>query len=100
MPINLRSFDLRNLNLRKESDCTPDEWRFLLALGEELQRTKQLRTEVPRLRGKNIALAFQWPSSRMRSVSEVFESPHPVVFDQVENRIHAIKAVMVATAGD
>lgn len=32
---------------------------------------------------------------------EVFESPHSIVFDQAENRLHTIKAVMVATlAGD
>src|SRR5471030_2257216 len=30
---------------------------------------------------------------------EVFESPHSVVFDQAENRLHTIKAVMVATLG-
>ncbi|MGW3500239.1 ornithine carbamoyltransferase, partial [Streptomyces globisporus] len=28
---------------------------------------------------------------------EVFESPHSVVFDQAENRMHTIKAVLVAT---
>ncbi|MFF8827962.1 ornithine carbamoyltransferase [Streptomyces sp. NPDC015131] len=31
---------------------------------------------------------------------EVFESEHSVVFDQAENRMHTIKAVMVATLGD
>jgi ornithine carbamoyltransferase len=31
---------------------------------------------------------------------EVFESPHSIVFDQAENRLHTIKAVMVATLGD
>jgi ornithine carbamoyltransferase len=31
---------------------------------------------------------------------EVFESPASVVFDQAENRMHTIKAVMVATLGD
>jgi len=30
---------------------------------------------------------------------EVFESPYSIVFDQAENRMHAIKAVMVATLG-
>jgi len=30
---------------------------------------------------------------------EVFESPRSVVFDQAENRVHTIKAVMVATLG-
>ncbi len=31
---------------------------------------------------------------------EVFESPASIVFDQAENRMHTIKAVMVATLGD
>jgi ornithine carbamoyltransferase len=30
---------------------------------------------------------------------DVFESPHSIVFDQAENRLHTIKAVMVATLG-
>ena len=31
---------------------------------------------------------------------EVFESPASIVFDEAENRLHTIKAVMVATLGD
>jgi ornithine carbamoyltransferase len=31
--------------------------------------------------------------------NEVFESPASIVFDQAENRVHTIKAVMVATLG-
>ncbi|HAO3387735.1 TPA: ornithine carbamoyltransferase subunit F, partial [Escherichia coli] len=31
---------------------------------------------------------------------EVFESAHSIVFDEAENRMHTIKAVMVATLGD
>jgi ornithine carbamoyltransferase len=30
---------------------------------------------------------------------EVFESEHSIVFDQSENRVHTIKAIMVATIG-
>jgi ornithine carbamoyltransferase len=30
---------------------------------------------------------------------DVFESPQSIVFDQVENRMHTIKALMVATIG-
>lgn len=33
----------------------------------------------------------------MEVTDEVFESPYSVVFDQAENRLHTIKAVMVAT---
>lgn len=35
----------------------------------------------------------------MEVTEEVFESEHSVVFDQAENRLHTIKAVMVATLG-
>ncbi len=31
---------------------------------------------------------------------DVFESEHSIVFDEAENRLHTIKAVMVATLGD
>jgi ornithine carbamoyltransferase len=31
---------------------------------------------------------------------EVFESPHSIVFDEAENRLHTIKAVMVATLSE
>jgi ornithine carbamoyltransferase len=30
----------------------------------------------------------------------VFESSYSIVFDQAENRMHTIKAVMVATLGE
>jgi ornithine carbamoyltransferase len=36
----------------------------------------------------------------MEVTDDVFESEHSVVFDQAENRLHTIKAVMVATLGD
>lgn len=36
----------------------------------------------------------------MEVTEEVFESPASIVFDEAENRIHTIKAVMVATLGD
>ncbi len=36
----------------------------------------------------------------MEVTDEVFESPASIVFDQAENRMHTIKAVLVATIGD
>ena len=35
----------------------------------------------------------------MEVTDEVFESEHSVVFDEAENRLHTIKAIMVATLG-
>ncbi|MDR3048060.1 MAG: ornithine carbamoyltransferase [Bacteroidales bacterium] len=36
----------------------------------------------------------------MECTDDVFESPMSIVFDEAENRIHTIKAIMVATLGD
>jgi ornithine carbamoyltransferase len=36
----------------------------------------------------------------MEVTDEVFESEHSIVFDEAENRLHTIKAVMVATLGN
>ena len=36
----------------------------------------------------------------MEVTEDVFESKHSIVFDEAENRMHTIKAVMVATLGD
>jgi ornithine carbamoyltransferase len=36
----------------------------------------------------------------MEVTNEVFESGASIVFDQAENRMHTIKAVLVATIGN
>jgi ornithine carbamoyltransferase len=36
----------------------------------------------------------------MEVTEEVFESANSIVFDQAENRMHTIKAVLVATLGE
>ncbi len=58
------------------------------------------KTEV----GRDIAakLGKQFPAVKngeMEVTDEVFESKHSVVFDEAENRMHTIKAVMLATIG-
>ncbi|MCE1158918.1 MAG: ornithine carbamoyltransferase [Spirochaetia bacterium] len=45
-------------------------------------------------------IAAQHGIKEMEVSDEVFRSRHSVVFDQAENRLHTIKAVMVATIGD
>lgn len=53
-----------------------------------------LKTKV----GKDIY--EQFGMSELEVTDEVFESGQSVVFDEAENRMHTIKAVMVATLGD
>jgi ornithine carbamoyltransferase len=48
--------------------------------------------------GKEIFEKFGMES--LEVTEEVFESPASVVFDEAENRLHTIKAVMVATLGE
>ena len=52
-----------------------------------------LKTKI----GKEIYEKFNLTS--MEVTDEVFEGTHSVVFDEAENRMHTIKAVMVATLG-
>ncbi len=46
--------------------------------------------------GKEIIEATNMPDG-LEVTNEIFESPASIVFDQAENRLHTIKAVMVAT---
>ncbi|MBF0784647.1 ornithine carbamoyltransferase [Muribacter muris] len=48
--------------------------------------------------GKEIAAKYGM--NGLEVTDEVFESPASIVFDEAENRMHTIKAVMVATLGD
>jgi ornithine carbamoyltransferase len=45
-------------------------------------------------------MAAHFGISEMEVTEEVFESPGSIVFDQAENRMHTIKAVLVATIGN
>eukprot|EP00826_Nyctotherus_ovalis_P052110 TRINITY_DN6567_c0_g1_i2.p2 TRINITY_DN6567_c0_g1~~TRINITY_DN6567_c0_g1_i2.p2 ORF type:complete len:251 (-),score=104.62 TRINITY_DN6567_c0_g1_i2:158-910(-) len=48
--------------------------------------------------GKQIFDKYQLDG--VEATEDVFESKHSIVFDQAENRLHTIKAVMVATLGE
>ncbi|PMR77828.1 ornithine carbamoyltransferase [Billgrantia endophytica] len=49
--------------------------------------------------GKQVADRYPYLSNGIEVTEEVFESPACIVFEQAENRMHTIKAVLVATLG-
>jgi ornithine carbamoyltransferase len=64
-------YNLRNRSFLKEIDFTTGELQHLLTLSAALKTVKYAGTEVPRLRGKEIALIFEKTSTRTRSAFEV-----------------------------
>jgi ornithine carbamoyltransferase len=66
MPINLKGRSILTLG-----ELRPDEIRFLLRLAAELKAAKTAGFEMPRLKGKNIALIFEKDSTRTRTGFEV-----------------------------
>jgi len=78
--INLDTIKLTENNNVKFMHCLPAFHNRETVLGEEI---------------------FQKYSMEGLEVTEdVFESEHSIVFDEAENRMHTIKAVMVATLGE
>ena len=93
--------------------CEPDdEW----AERSKLLKPYQVTSEVMKATGNpNVKFLHCLPSfhdlntrigreinekyglTAMEVTDEVFESPASIVFDEAENRMHTIKAVMVAT---
>ncbi len=65
------AFNLRNRHFLTLLDFTPQEIHFLLDLGFSLKKAKYSGTEVPTLKGKNIALIFEKSSTRTRCACEV-----------------------------
>ncbi len=80
-----------------------DVW---VSMGEEAKKAErynllsgyQINSDVMKAAGKNCKFMHCLPAVKGQEVTEeVFESPASVVFDEAENRMHTIKAVMVAT---
>jgi ornithine carbamoyltransferase len=65
------SITLKNRHFLKLLDFKPSEIDYLLKLAAELKKAKKIGTEVPVLKGKNIALIFEKASTRTRCAFEV-----------------------------
>ncbi|MEU6443753.1 ornithine carbamoyltransferase [Streptomyces sp. NPDC047046] len=65
------AIDLSGRHFLKELDFGAAEFRSLIDLAARLKAAKRAGTEVPRLRGRNIALIFEKTSTRTRAAFEV-----------------------------
>lgn len=65
------SFNLRNRSFLKLVDFSKRDLTYILDLARDLKRAKYTGNEVQLLRGKNIALIFEKPSTRTRCAFEV-----------------------------
>ena len=68
---NMQHLDLRGRSLTKETDLSPDEFRYLVDLGEQVRGDKGMGFQHHRLAGCNIVLIFEKASTRTRSAFEV-----------------------------
>ena len=50
--------------------------------------------------GKEIATRYPHLANGIEVTEEVFESPACIAFEQAENRMHTIKAILVSTLAD
>lgn len=65
------SISLKDKSFLKLLDFSKEEIRYLLDLSHSLKKEKKTGNEIPRLKGKNIALIFEKTSTRTRCAFEV-----------------------------
>ncbi|MDL2264355.1 ornithine carbamoyltransferase [Synergistaceae bacterium OttesenSCG-928-I11] len=83
------AFNLHGRHFLTLKDFTPQEIEFLLDLSADLKAKKRTRTQYPLLKGRNIALIFEKPSTRTRcafTVAAIDEGAHPEYLSK--NDIH------------
>ncbi|WP_372826967.1 ornithine carbamoyltransferase [Polaromonas sp.] len=84
------SFNLRNRSLLALVEFAPRDIRYLIDLAAELKRNKIAGNEHQRLKGKNIALVFEKPSTRTRCAFEVAvhdQGGHVTYLDSTDSQL-------------
>jgi ornithine carbamoyltransferase len=70
-------------------------------LRQQIFASYQVNSQMMSLAAPHAAFMHCLPARRGNEVTdEVMDSPQSIVFDQAENRMHTIKAILVATLGD
>ena len=83
-------FNNRNRNVLSLVHHTDRDLHYLLDLARDLKRAKYAGDEMPRLRGKNIALIFEKTSTRTRCAFEVAaydQGAHVTYIDPTSSQI-------------
>lgn len=78
--VNVMAINLKGRSLLTLKDYTPQEIEYLLNLASDLKRKKRMGIQGDLLKGKNIALIFEKPSTRTRcafTVGCIDEGGHP-----------------------
>ena len=87
---------LHGRNLLKETDLTPDEFRYLVELAGRLRLQKRMGLRYNRLVGRNIALICEKTSTRTRSAFEVAahdEGAHVTYFGPEDSQLGRTESV-------
>ena len=81
-----------------------DVWASMGQEEEAARRRKALETyqinrDLLKLAKPDVIVLHCLPPTGRRSDRKVFEGPHAAIFDEVENRLHAQKAIMTLLMG-
>ena len=111
------AFSATSVSADTKEKCTTEpkeKWQERIDLLKPYQINKELvkRTENPKVKFLHCLPAYHGRDTKIGEqiyqdfgmdgvevTDDVFESEMSIVFDQAENRLHTIKAVMVATLG-
>ena len=83
-----------------------DTWTSMGQEEETAKREKifppyQVNAKLVSEADKDVIVMHCLPAHRGQEITdEVIEAPNCIAFDQAENRLHTIKALLVATLGD
>jgi ornithine carbamoyltransferase len=94
--------DLHGRSLLKETDLNAEEFGFLVGPGESQLGYKESVKATARVLGRMFdGIEYRgFTQESIEILGQFAGVPASVAFDQAENRMHTIKALMLATLGE